>query len=84
VLQIGAIKLKDQRINTLLVKSPMVSCHITFFFFFGGTRGLEFELRASCLQSRHTTISATPTVHFALVILKMGSYELFALASLEP
>jgi hypothetical protein len=33
---------------------------------------MEFELRASCLQSRHFTTWATPLVHFALVILEMG------------
>jgi hypothetical protein len=33
--------------------------------------GLEFELRASLLQS--TTTSATPAVHFALVVLETGS-----------
>jgi hypothetical protein len=35
---------------------------------------LEFELRASHLQSRHFTTWAwaTPPVHFVLVILKMG------------
>jgi hypothetical protein len=39
--------------------------------------GLGFELRALSLQSRHSTAWATPPVHFALVILKMGSCELF-------
>jgi hypothetical protein len=34
----------------------------------------------SCLQSRCSTTWSTPPVHFALVILKMGSQELFARA----
>jgi hypothetical protein len=41
---------------------------------------LEFELRALHLQSRHST----PPVCFALVILEMGSHELFAQAGLKP
>jgi hypothetical protein len=32
----------------------------------------EFKLRASCLQSRCSTILATPATHFALVILEVG------------
>jgi hypothetical protein len=40
-----------------------------------------FELRALSLQSRCST--AIPPVHFALVILEMGSLELFALTGLE-
>jgi hypothetical protein len=45
---------------------------------------LEFELRALHLQSRCSTIWATPPVHFVLVILEMGgSHELFPLAVLE-
>jgi hypothetical protein len=40
--------------------------------------GLEFELRASHLQIRHSTTLANPPVHFALVILEMESHELFA------
>jgi hypothetical protein len=51
-----------------------------FFFLVG----LEFELRASHLQSRHSTTLATPLVHLTMVILKMGSLELFAGAGLEP
>jgi hypothetical protein len=46
-----------------------------FFFFFFGVTGLEF--RALNLQTRHSTPKATPPVHFGLVILEMGSYELF-------
>jgi hypothetical protein len=42
--------------------------------------GLGFELRAECLQNRCFT---TPPVHFALVILEMGPYKLFALAVLK-
>jgi hypothetical protein len=48
-----------------------------FFFFFGGRTGNG----ALCLQSRHST--AWPPVRFALVILEMGSYELFACAGLK-
>jgi hypothetical protein len=40
--------------------------HFLFFV------GLEFELRALNLQSRHSNISAMPLVHFALVILEIG------------
>jgi hypothetical protein len=35
--------------------------------------GLGFELRALHLQSRHSTASTTPLVHFAVVTLEMGS-----------
>jgi hypothetical protein len=35
------------------------------------------------LQSRCSIAWATPTVHFGLVILEMGSCELFALGGLE-
>jgi hypothetical protein len=45
--------------------------------------GLGFEFRASCLQRRLFTIWATLPVHFAMVILEMGSHELFALSGLE-
>jgi hypothetical protein len=33
--------------------------------------GLEFEIRASHLQSRHSTPRATPPVCFALAVLEM-------------
>jgi cytochrome bd-type quinol oxidase subunit 1 len=33
---------------------------------------LVFELRASCLQSRHYTAGAIPTIHFAVFTLEMG------------
>jgi hypothetical protein len=42
---------------------------------FGGVR---FEPRAMNLQNRHSTAWATPLVHFALVILEMESWKLFA------
>jgi hypothetical protein len=45
---------------------------------------LGFELRASHLQRRYSTVFATPPVDFALVILEVGSCELSALACLEP
>jgi hypothetical protein len=38
---------------------------------------LGFELKASCLQSRNSTL-VPPPVHFSMVILEMGSCELFA------
>jgi hypothetical protein len=41
---------------------------------------LEFELRVSHLQSRHSTVWATPLVHFALVVLKMGVSQTICLA----
>jgi hypothetical protein len=40
--------------------------------------GLGFELRALHLQSRHSTAQIKSLVHFALVILEVGSHELFA------
>jgi hypothetical protein len=46
--------------------------------------GLCFELRASCWHSRVSTTWVTSLVHFVLVILDMGSCELFAWAGLEP
>jgi hypothetical protein len=45
--------------------------------------GLQFEHKTSYLQSRHFTIGATLLVHFALVILKMGSPKLFAQVGLK-
>jgi hypothetical protein len=45
--------------------------------------GLGFEVRASWLQSRCFTASATPPVHFALVILEMRFLKLFVWACLE-
>jgi hypothetical protein len=44
---------------------------------------LGFEFRASHLQSRYSTAWAIPLVHFALVILEMGSCILFAWAGLN-
>jgi hypothetical protein len=38
--------------------------------------GLEFEVRALCLQNRHSTTWVRPPVHFALVILEIGSHKL--------
>jgi hypothetical protein len=43
---------------------------LSFFFFFWW--GWNFELRALCLQSSHSYPWATPSVHFALVILEDG------------
>jgi hypothetical protein len=45
--------------------------------------GLGFTLRALLLESRHSTARATPPVCFALVILEIGSPELFAQDGLE-
>jgi hypothetical protein len=45
--------------------------------------GLGFELRASGLQSRLSSTSVAPPVHFALVILEMRSHKLLAQAGLE-
>jgi hypothetical protein len=53
----------------------LVSSSISSFFFFVG---LEFELKASYSQNRHSTTQVIPLVHFALVILEMGYHELFA------
>jgi hypothetical protein len=59
--------------------------HVPYFLgpFFFFPMGQGFELRASHLQSRHSTTWATLPVHFALVILEMGSWKLFAGADLE-
>jgi hypothetical protein len=46
--------------------------------------GLGIKLSASCLQSRHCTAWATPPVHFALVILEMRPFKIFAQANLKP
>jgi hypothetical protein len=43
--------------------------------FFWFLVGLEFELRALHLQSRHFTACATPPVRFARIILEMGGLE---------
>jgi hypothetical protein len=40
--------------------------------------GLGFELRPLHLQSRHSTAWAMIPVHFALVILEIGSLKLFS------
>jgi hypothetical protein len=45
--------------------------------------GLGFELKPLHLQTRCSTTWTTPPVHFALVILEMGTRELFAQAGLE-
>jgi hypothetical protein len=39
---------------------------------------LEFELKTSHSQSRHSTAWGTPPVCIALVVLEMGSCKLFA------
>jgi hypothetical protein len=44
----------------------------------------EFEFRALYSKNRPSTIWATHPVHFALVILEMGSWVLFAQAGHEP
>jgi hypothetical protein len=49
--------------------SKFLSLSLSLFFLVA----LEFELRASCLQRRHSTASAIPLIHLALVILEMGS-----------
>jgi hypothetical protein len=51
----------------------------TFFFLVE----LRFELRVLCWQSRYSSVLASPSVHFGLVILEMGSPKLFAWAGLE-
>jgi hypothetical protein len=57
---------------------PWPKSWLKLFFFFFFLVGLGFELRASNLQSRRYTAWVIPSVHFALVILEMGSCELFA------
>jgi hypothetical protein len=48
---------------------PPNEFQMTFFFFLVG---LEFELRALHLQTRHSTAWAIPPVYFAMVILELG------------
>jgi hypothetical protein len=73
----------------LLVFSSRIAESLDFFHlisymsFFGGGIGLGSELRTSRLQSKHSTTWATPLVHFALVILEMGSHQLSVWAGLE-
>jgi hypothetical protein len=57
--------------------------HKTWIFFLLLGRELGFEPRVSLLQSKHSIAWATPRVHFALVILEMGSPKLFAWAVTE-
>jgi hypothetical protein len=45
--------------------------------------GLGFKLGDLHLQGRRSTTWSMPLVHFALVILKTGSAELFLQAGLE-
>jgi hypothetical protein len=47
----------------------------TLLFFF--LMGLGLELRASCLQSRHSTTGPTPPVYFATGILEMEIGSIF-------
>jgi hypothetical protein len=44
---------------------------------------LGFELRALLLQSRCSTAQATPPLPLALIILEIGSHELYSSAGLE-
>jgi hypothetical protein len=56
---------------------------VMFYSFFFFLAGLEFELKTWLLQNSCSAASATPPVHFALVILEMGSCELFPQAGLK-
>jgi hypothetical protein len=58
----------------------MLSLDVTYSF----SVALGLELRASHLQNRRFTTWATSPVHFALIILEMGSLKLFVPASLKP
>jgi hypothetical protein len=51
---------------------------MVFFLSFFFVVGLGLEFRALGLQSRCSATSATPSVHFALIILEIGFCELFA------
>jgi hypothetical protein len=55
--------------------------HLFYLLYF--LMGLRFELRVLCSQSRYSITWAMPPVHFVLVILEMGSWELFAWAGLK-
>jgi hypothetical protein len=44
---------------------------------------LGFELRASHLQGKHSIACTIPPAHFAQIILKMGSCDLFSWSGLE-
>jgi hypothetical protein len=68
---------------TLVFTSPStVQVKTTLFFFL--LVGLEFELRALHLQSRHSYHLNHTSSLFALGILEMESFELFAWSGLEP
>jgi hypothetical protein len=69
---------KKKKKNPRKEKERQIYCFIYYFMM-----ALGFELRASQLQSRHSTPKATLPVHFALVILEMGSHELFTCAGLN-
>jgi hypothetical protein len=62
------------------IRKGLVDCH----FFFNLLAVLEFELGSLLLQSRYSSTWPTPLVHFAVIILEVGSPELFAQAGLEP
>jgi hypothetical protein len=53
---------------------------LVFFFFFSG--GLEFELRALCLQIRRLSHISSPLC--SGYFLQMGVSQLFTWARLEP
>jgi hypothetical protein len=61
----------------------MLDC-IQFFVCLFVFVGLGFELRAPHLQNRLFMAGVTTLVHFALVILEMGSHELFSQAGFKP
>jgi hypothetical protein len=53
----------------------------TFFSFFVG---LGFKLRAFCSAKQGLYCLSPPPVQFTLVILEMGSHELFSQVGLKP
>jgi hypothetical protein len=68
-------------LHVTIKKVPYILYHfIVFCLFF--LVGLTFELKTSHLQSRCSTAWAMLPVHFALVILEMGSCKLFPRADL--
>jgi hypothetical protein len=55
-------------------KTPFLVFFFSYSFFFSRE---GFEFRALHLQSKCSTAWATPPVHFAMVILEMGSHKVF-------
>jgi hypothetical protein len=73
---------KPNLVSRLHTPHPIHTLYVINFSFFIFS-GLEFELRTSGLQSRHSTSSAVLLVYFALVILGMGISRIICPGCLE-